>query len=173
MLLTDVTRFELYHDTGESDPYEDPEKIRERVGSLAAEADAAVETVDLAGRSRDERRTTLEDVRSRVGDDKPYVVDNRMFRPDTFGSRRPVLLVEYDDAGADLYPHRNYDVEERLPISVGEALDDLAGEGSAADLERVHAEDADDSGEQGDAITTPTGAAVRVAEKAMASVTSS
>jgi hypothetical protein len=173
MLLTDVTRFELYHDSGESDPYEDPEKIRDRIGSLAAEAGAELETTDLAGRSHDQRRATLEEVRSRVGDEKPYVVDNRMFRPDTFGSRRPVLLVEYDDAGADLYPHRNYDVEENVPISVGAALDALAGEDSAADLERVHTDDAEDSGEEDDLITSPTGAAVRVAEKAVASVTSS
>lgn len=174
MLLDDVTRFELYHDASESDPYEDPERIRDRVEALAAEAGAEVETVSLAGQSHDERRATLEAVRSRVGDDKPYVVDNRMFRVETFGGRRPVLLVEYEDAAPDLYPHRNYDVDGNIPISVTEALDDLAGEDSAADLERVHADDdAEASGDDEDLITTPTGAAVRIAEKAVARVTSS
>jgi hypothetical protein len=174
MLLDDVTRFELYRDTSEADPYEDPEKIRDRLESLARRADAELETTDLAGDSRAERMDRLEAVRSRVDDGKPYVVDNRMFKPETFGSRRPALVVEYEDGGTDVYPHRNFDVDGNVPIAVSEALDELAGEDQApADLEEVHAEDQEDDATDDGTITTPAGAIVRVAQKAIGSITSS
>lgn len=172
MILDNVTRFELYRDSSASDPHEDPERIRERVEALATEADAEVETVDLAGRSKAERSEIMSSVRSRVGEDRPYVVDNRMFRPDTFGSRRPVLLIEYEDAPADLYPHRNYDVDEMVPIDVLDALDELEGDG-AADLERIHSEDGGEEDGEDDVITSPIGAAEEIASKAVSSVTSS
>lgn len=125
MPLDRIATARLYYDTTATDPPEDVELVRERLASLADSVGFELTETDVASLDRDRVSELTRDVKGRIGDEKPYVVDNRVLTPTVFGTVRPVLVIEYaDDTPIDVYPHRD-DAISRLPIGVTHFLDDV------------------------------------------------
>jgi hypothetical protein len=123
-----VEKFELYHDSGVSEPKEGPAAIRDRLSRLAERRGIDFESFDLADRDADDWSDRRRDLVGSVRRGREYVVDGRVFTDETFGRHRPVLVVRYGDDvdGVDLYPHRRSGSDSGFAMThVGDFLDDF------------------------------------------------
>jgi hypothetical protein len=126
----DVQRLELYYDAEEENARADPETLRERLAAVAEERGLDHRVTDIADVPEAEWAGRYESLSERAGAEE-YHVGNRLFTPQTFGSLRPALVIQYEDSDAvDIYPHHNDAVGDR-PVTIDDFLDELDPEATS------------------------------------------